>query len=304
MKRISAIALVFFLAWYGTAGQNTKNYTPVNMYMMNPLLINPGYAGAKDSWSITGMYGKSWVGMPGAGNMMTVTGHTPLGEGKVAIGFLASNNAFGINRNTNAYFYYTYRITVGAGKIGLGLRAGGNNYSRELTQAEFLNPADPVIKDESRFFPNFGVGAYWYTNDFYLGLSIPDFFFPPEGSGAFDADPRNYSYTFTGGYLFRVNDNFKVKPSTLISYSLNAPVFYQANTSFIFYQDMIWLGASYKPNGLVAIAEFQVSKWLRLGYAYEFPVGDLAGYTTGSHEFLIRFISNFELRAVNPGYFW
>ena len=91
---------------------------------MNPLLINPGYAGAQDSWSVTGMYGKSWVGMPGAGDMMTVTGHTPLGQGKVAIGFLASNNTFGANRNTNAYFYYTYRINVGAGKIWPGTARG------------------------------------------------------------------------------------------------------------------------------------------------------------------------------------
>ena len=260
MRKIAFIGIMVLIAVTGTFGQNTKNYTPVNMYMMNPLLINPGYAGAKDSWSLTGMYGKSWVGMPGAGDMMTVTGHTPLGKGKVAIGFLASSNSFGTNRNTNAYFYYTYRINVGAGKIGLGLRAGGNNYSRDLTQAEFLNPADPVIKDESRFFPNFGAGVYWYTNDFYLGISVPDFFFPPMGSETFDADPQNYNYTFTGGYLFRISENLKIKPSTLVTFSMNSPVYYQANTSLIFLQDMIWLGASYKPNGLVAIAEFQATK--------------------------------------------
>ena len=304
MNKAAITGLLILLAWPGALGQNTRNYTPVNMYMMNPLLINPGYAGSKDSWAMTGMYGKSWAGMPGAGNMMTVSGHTPVGQGRVALGFLASNNSFGINRNTNAYVYYSYRINVGAGKIGLGLRAGGNNYSRELTQAEFMNMSDPVIKDESRFFPNFGAGIYWYNSDFYLGISVPDFFFPPLGSEAFDADPQNYNYTFTGGYLFRISDNFKIKPSTLISYSFNAPVFYQANASFIFYEDMIWLGASYKPNGMVVIAEFQAAKWLRLGYAYELPIGNLTGYTTGSHEFLIRFVSNFELRAVSPGYFW
>lgn len=304
MKRIISIASLVIFILQASAGQSTKNYSPVNMYMMNPLLINPGYAGSKDSWAAAVMYGKSWAGMPGAGNMMTFTGHTPVGQGKVALGFLASNNSFGANRNTNAYFYYTYRINVGTGKIGLGLRAGGNYYARELSQAEFMDPADPVISDDSRFFPNFGFGVYWYNRNFYLGISVPDFFFPPQGSETFDASPDNYSYTFTGGYLFRISDNFKIKPSTLVSYSMNAPVFYQANTSFIFLEDMIWLGASYKPNGMVAIAEFQVAKWLRLGYAYELPTGKLAGYTTGSHEVLIRFVSSFELRAVNPGYFW
>jgi type IX secretion system PorP/SprF family membrane protein len=304
MKKLLSIGLLVVLAIAGVRGQNTKNYTPVNMYMMNKLLINPGYAGSKDSWSMTGMYGRSWVGMPYAGNMMTISGHTPLKGGKVALGFLASNNAFGVNRNTNAYLYYTYRINVGTGKIGLGLRAGGSNYARELSRAEFMNPADPVIKDESRFFPNFGAGVFWYSDEFYLGISVPDFIFPPEGSEAFTASPANYNYTLMGGYMFEFSENFKLKPSTLVSYNPDTPVFYQVTSTFILWDDHIWLGASYKPNGLVGIAEFQVARWLRLGYAYEFPMGNLSGYSTGSHEFLIRYVSTFELRAVNPGYFW
>ena len=304
MKRITFIGFLIVAAFQVSLGQNTKNYTPVNMYMMNPLMINPGYAGAQDSWSGTLMYGKNWAGIPGAGSMMTVNGHTPLGQGKVAVGFLASNNSYGASRNTSFYGYYAYRINVGAGKVGLGIRAGFNNYSRQLTKAAWHDNLDPVIMDDTRFFPNFGVGAYWYTSTFYLGLSIPDFFFPPVGSESFDASPTNYNYKLMGGYLFRINDNFKIKPSALITYVQNSPLVFQANASFIFYKDMIWVGASYKPNGLVGILEGQITKWLRLGYAYEFPTGNLAGYTSGSHEILIRFISNFELRAVSPGYFW
>ena len=287
-------------------GQNTKHYTPVNMYMMNTLLINPGYAGTKEAMSGSLMYGVNWTGMPGAGNLMAISFDSPINwlKGRVALGGLATSSTYGLNTNTNVYGYYNYRIPIGQGKLGLGLRGGVNNYSRRLTKAEFRQANDPVQLDESRWFPNFGLGVFWFTADYYVGLSIPDFFFPPSGSNAFDHDVANYNYTLVGGYIFTASDNLRIKPSALVTYTQNSPLVYQASLNFILLNDMLWLGASYKPNGIVGIVEFQFQKWLRLGYAYEFPTGDLVGFTTGSHEILLRLVYNKKLKVVSPGYFW
>ncbi len=287
-------------------GQNTKHYTPVNMYMMNTLLINPGYAGTKEAMSGSLMYGINWAGMPGAGNLTAMSFDSPIGwlKGRVALGGLATSATYGVNANTNVYGYYNYRIPLGQGKLGLGLRAGVNNYSRKLSRAEFRDPNDPVQLDESRWFPNFGLGVFWFTADYYAGLSIPDFFFPPSGSNGFDHDVANYNYTFIGGYIFTVSDNLRIKPSALLIYTQHSPLVYQATVSFILLNDMLWLGASYKPNGIVGIAEFQFQKWLRVGYAYEFPTGNLTGFTSGSHEILLRLVYNKKLHVISPGYFW
>ena len=240
-------------------GQNTKHYTPVNMYMMNTLLINPGYAGTKEAMSGSLMYGINWAGMPGAGNLMAMSFDSPINwlKGRVALGGLATSSTYGLNTNTNVYGYYNYRIPIGQGKLGLGLRGGVNNYSRRLTKAEFRQANDPVQLDESRWFPNFGLGVFWFTADYYVGLSIPDFFFPPSGSSAFDHDVANYNYTFVGGYIFTASDNFRIKPSALVTYTQNSPLVYQASLNFILLNDMLWLGASYKPNGIVGLVEFQ-----------------------------------------------
>ena len=296
------LLMIFPLVW----GQNTKHYTPVNMYMMNTLLINPGYAGTKEAMSGSLMYGNNWAGMPGAGNLMAMSFDSPVNwmKGRVALGALATSSTYGLNTNTNLYGYYNYRIPIGQGKLGLGLRAGVNNYSRRLTKADFREANDPSQLDESRWFPNFGVGVFWYTADYYVGLSIPDFFFPPSGSNAFDHDVGNYNYTFVGGYIYTVSDRFRIKPSALVTYTQNSPLVYQATLNFILLNDMLWLGASYKPNGIVGIVEFQLQKWLRLGYAYEFPTGDLTGFTTGSHEILLRLVYNKKLKVMSPGYFW
>lgn len=313
MSRLAVIGLVFGLIWGTAAGQNTKNYTPVNMYMLNPLLVNPAYAGTRESMSFTGMIGANWLDVPGAqfgkasaaGWMESGTFDFPLSE-KNAVGGMIINNSFGVNNNFVFYAHYSYRIITGAGKLSFGLRAGLNSYNRNLQNASFRDQGDPVQQfDYNRIFPNFGAGIYWYSDNYYAGISVPDFFFPPKGSENFDGDPKNYNYTFLGGYLFRISDDFKIKPSTMLSYSLNSPLAYQVNLSFIMFKDMLWLGAGYKPQGIVAMLEVQAGSPIRIGYAFEFPTGGVADYAPlGSHEILIRYDFSYKLRSVSPAYFW
>ena len=91
----------------------------------------------------------------------------------------------------------------------------------------------------------------------------------------------------------------------MITYSLNAPVAYHANLSFIMFQDRVWFGMGYKPQGLVALLEIQASSPIRIGYAFEFPTGGIRTYAPwGSHEILIRYDFSYKLRSVSPAYFW
>ena len=313
MKKLTVIGLIIIMICGNTDAQNTKNYTPVNMYMLNPLLVNPAYAGTRESMSFTGMFGANWLDIPNAriqnwdaaGLMYSATADFPLSD-KNAVGAMIVQNKFGVNRNLAFYGHYSFRIITGAGKLSFGLRAGFVSYNRDLQEALFRDPGDPVQSyDYSLIYPNFGAGIYWYSQNYFVGLSVPDFFFPPIGPEPFDGDPKNYNYTFMGGYLFRISDDFKIKPSTMLSYSTKSPLAYQANLSFIMFQDMIWLGAGYKPQGIVAFLEVQAASFLRIGYAWELPTGGVKQYAPwGSHEFLLRFDTSFELRTVSPAYFW
>ncbi|HEC44847.1 MAG TPA: type IX secretion system membrane protein PorP/SprF, partial [Bacteroides sp.] len=203
MRKLTTIGILFLMICGIGRAQNTKNYTPVNMYMLNPLLVNPAYSGARESMSFTTMLGANWVDMPNsqvknleaAGRMGSLTADFPLSE-KNAVGLMIVQNKFGVNKNFAFYGHYSYRIITGTGKLSFGLRAGFNSYNRDLQQAHFREEEDPVrFLDYSLIYPNFGAGVYWYSDDYYVGLSIPDFFFPPLGSEAFDADPKNYMYT-------------------------------------------------------------------------------------------------------------
>ena len=313
MRRIFIIGLAIMLSWGGTRAQNTKNYTPVNMYMLNPLLINPAYSGTKESISANAMMGTNWLDIPGAqlgkanaaGWMESASYDHPVSE-KIALGGLVLNNSFGVNNNFALYGHYSYRIITRFGKLSFGIRAGLNHYNRNLQKASFRESGDPVLGfDYSHTFPNFGAGVFWYSDDYYAGLSVPNFFFPPVGSEAFEASPGNYNYTFIGGYLFRLSDDFKVRPSTMLTYSLHSPLAYQLNLSAIMFQDRVWLGTGFKSKGFVVLAEVQVKTFLRVGYAFEFPTGGIREYAPfGSHEILLRFDTSWKVRTVSPAYFY
>lgn len=312
MKKIEAIVCLILLACGIMFAQNTKNFTPLNMYTRNTLLVNPAYSGARESMSATLMHGVNWPESFGAifgdgfkaGRTFSGTFDFPFKERNAVAGSFIYNS-YGVNTHLAFYGHYSFRIVTGLGKLHFGLRAGYNHYSRNLRDAVFRDQGDPMqFVEQRRGFPNFGAGVYWYSTNYYAGLSVPDFFFPPKGSESFDGDPANYNYTLIGGYLFRFSDDFKLKPSAMFMYSLKAPLAYHINLSLITFQDRIWLSTGYKSKGIVIMGEYQHSSQWRFGAAWEFPTGGVRTFVNGSFELLIRYDFSYELRAVSPAYFY
>jgi len=306
MKRITLI-ISFVLFCAAVQSQNNSVFLPFNQYMFNTLMYNPAYAGAKESLSASLMYRKQWIGMKGTPEMFALTGHTPLRNNKIALGFHVDNLSAGAGaeRSNNAFLYYSYRFLVGRGKLSLGLRAGGTIISRNLLDVDRKINDDPAFVDQTFAMPNFGAGVYYYTDKYYAGLSVPFFLSANDTIRKISADVKRYNFTGTAGMLFTFAENFKIKPSCYVQYTFDNPFLYYLSASFITLHDAIWVTGSYKSTGvIIGILEFQINKQLRLGYAYDFSIGELKGFMSGSHEILLRYDLSYSVRATNPGYFW
>jgi type IX secretion system PorP/SprF family membrane protein len=306
MKR-KGLIISFVLFCAAVQAQNNSVFLPFNQYMFNTLMYNPAYAGAKESLSATLMYRKQWIGMKGTPEMFALTGHTPLRNNKIAVGFHVDNISAGAGaeRSNNAFLYYSYRFLVGSGKLSLGLRAGGSLIARNQLDVDRKVREDPAFGDESFALPNFGAGVYYYTNRYYAGVSVPFFLCSNDTLRKISHDVKRYNFTGTAGVLLTLTENFKIKPSTYVQYTIDNPVLYYLSASFITFRDAICLTGSYKSTGeIIGILEFQINKQLRLGYAYDFSVGNLKGYMSGSHEILLRYDLSYAVRATSPGYFW
>ncbi len=76
-------------------------------------------------------------------------------------------------------------------------------------------------------FPNFGVGAYWFGDNYYVGLSAPNLFTAKHlenETGLARLGEENIHYFLTGGYVFDLNDNVKLKPAFMARAVKGAPL--------------------------------------------------------------------------------
>tara|TARA_R110002049_G_scaffold1498_5_gene11642 strand:- start:4946 stop:5881 length:936 start_codon:yes stop_codon:yes gene_type:complete len=311
MKLLKFNIAVFILLSGGVSfAQQLPQFT---QYMYNTISINPAYAGSRETLSIVGLHRSQWVGLDGAPTTQTLSVHTPMQNEKVGLGLSFINDELGYENFSYLYGDFSYTIPVGLKtKLAFGLKAGFTQYNidRELLTDPTV-VTDHFFDDVSnRFSPNMGIGAFLHTDRWYLGLSAPrilntDYNKGKQGTLDYVALER-ISYYFTGGYVFDLSNTTKFKPAMLMKATNGAPLSFDITANFLF-NDVFWLGGSYRINesaaALGAIADFQISKQLRIGYAYEYPLSELRAYTSGTHEILLMFEIFQSKRIKSPRFF-
>jgi len=250
-------------------------------------VLNPAYAGTEESINI-GLLGRSqWTGVNGAPKTYTLNVHTPLSE-KVGAGLSVIADKIGPVNENNIYADVSYKIDVAEKvKLSFGLKAGVTLLSVDnLTYAT----ADQLQNnDVNKTTPNAGIGAFLYADNYYVGLSTPNLIASDRLKSGQSTGKEEAHYFLTGGYVFTLNDNVKLKPSTLLKYNSNSPVSVDLNANVLLY-DKFEIGVGYRlDDALAAMANFQVTKNIRVGYAYDYTISDFSEYSSGSHELLLLF---------------
>jgi type IX secretion system PorP/SprF family membrane protein len=311
MKLSKFLSIAILLLSVSTAfSQQLPQFT---QYMFNTISINPAYAGSRETFSAVGLHRSQWVGLEGGPETQTLSIHTPLKNEKIGLGLSFINDKLGYENFSYIYGDFSYTIQTGVeSKLAFGIKGGFTHYNLDeelLNDPSVVN--DPFFNDVSnRWSPNIGAGLYWHTNRWYLGLSAPrilntDYNKGRNGSIDYVALER-ISYYVTGGYVFDLSENTKLKPSVLLKATNGAPLSFDISANFLF-NETFWFGAGYRINESAAaiggIADFQVSKQLRIGYAYEYPISDIRPYTSGTHEVLLMFEVFKSKRIKSPRYF-
>lgn len=302
---IQVILVVLLIIPTISIAQQLPQFT---QYMFNTISINPAYAGSREALNITALNRNQWVGLNGAPVTQTVSMHTPLRNEKIGIGLSFINDELGFENFTYIYGDFSYTVQTGLNtKLALGLKGGFTSYS--LDDRIMSDPsvaADPFFSDDiSRWNPNFGLGAFWHSDRWYLGLSAPRIInHDLNENNAFKAAER-VQYYFTGGYVFDLNKDFKFKPSYLIKATNGAPLSYDMTAMFL-YREVFWFGANYRIDDAVGfLVDLQISKQFRIGYAYDYTISDVRNtFTNGSHEFLLIYEFKFDKSKIkSPRYF-
>ena len=305
-KKITNLILVFTLLFAGMVyAQQDPHYT---QYMYNQNILNPAYAGSRGDLSI-GILGRTqWVGINGAPDTQTLNIHGAIGN-RVGLGLSVIHDVIGPAEESNLAIDFSYTIpTSESGNLAFGLKGTYNFLNVDLINGTIRNDRGDVlfdtnIKDSS---PNIGVGAYYYTDKFYAGISVPGLLenhtYQTIGNEITDVSDRMHFFG-TLGYVFDLDENLKLKPSAMVKMVQGAPVSLDLNAS-LFINETFEVGLSWREgDSLDAIIGVQASPSIRVGYAYDHTLTNLGDHNSGSHELMLLFDLDFAQNIKSPRFF-
>lgn len=276
------ITIVAFLAVATVSAQQLPQFT---QYVYNTMSVNPAYAGSRKTLSATALHRNQWAGLEGNPTTSTFSIHTPMKVSRVGLGLSYINDNLGGESTNYIYGNVSYTVPLSQSvKMSFGLNAGLTNYDLATPDVN-----DPFFRDGfSQWNPNFGAGVYVSNRMWYVGISSPRLLNTDLNAGEFAAIERN-SYYAIGGIVFDLDYGIMFKTTGITKITNGAPATYDLTASF-FFMDKFWLGGSIRFNDADSVgilADYQISKSFRLGYAYDLPTSEIRPYTGGTHEIIM-----------------
>lgn len=304
-KGILIVVVMLQLFITDMQAQQDPQYT---QYMYNMNIVNPAYAGSKESLSLGLLYRKQWVNLDGSPTSFTFSGHSPLKQ-NLGIGLSLISDKIGPINETNAYADISYTLNLNENhKLAFGLKTGATFHAIDFS---VINPTlvyeDDIFSqaNPSNVSMNLGFGLFYYTDKYYISASVPNFI----KAKHLNYDGIKYGsevshYFISGGYVFDLNPNLKFKPSFLVKTAFDAPVSFDISSNFLI-NEKLELGATFRrQDSFGGIINFLISPNLRIGYAYDQIISDLNVTTPSSHEIILLFDLNFSKKvSSSPRFF-
>ena len=271
-------------------------------------VINPAYT--TDNLGVINLgalHRSQWVGVDGAPKSSNIFVHTPINE-KIEVGFSLINDNIGdvVNEN-NLYADFAYKLNLEEyGNLSLGLKAGVTffdvNFNGFVLESGDVFTDPDFANNINKTYFNIGAGAYYNKDNYYVGLSIPNILNAKHldrNNGRYQGTEQLHLF-LTGGYVFEINDLFKLKPAFMTKAVKGAPITVDL-TANVLYDDKFEFGLGYRfTDAFSAMFNVRATPELRVGYAYDHTVSNLGPFSSGSHEIFVLY--DFDIFNLNKGF--
>jgi type IX secretion system PorP/SprF family membrane protein len=303
MKKKILMAALFF----GSMGMFAQQDAQYTQYMYNTANVNPAYAGSRGALSIFGLHRTQWVGLDGAPVTNTFALSSPLGYSGLGAGLSVVNDRIGATSTNNISADLSYTIPVSEEyDLSFGVKGSASLFSLDKDKLNIYDQSDASLYNiNNEFSPNVGAGVYFHSDKTYIGLSVPQFL---QTTRYKDNDRAVYldkmHLYLIGGYVFDLSDNVKFKPAFLLKAVQGAPLQLDLSGNFMF-NDKFVVGAAWRWGAAVsAMAGFQITQGMYIGYGYDRETTNLTHYNSGSHEIFLRFeLVNKNRGFISPRFF-
>jgi len=296
---MSWIKYILFAGFFTTAvlagmqvavAQQDPLYT---QYMNNLQIINPGFAGSNETGSVMLVARNQWVSFDGAPTTRSLSFHSPVNAYNMGVGFSVLTDKIGPLTQTGFYFDYSYFLHLGEKyQMGLGLKGGFNFYRAALADLQTVSP-DPIYSQDifKNFLPNFGVGAFVFSDNTYFGLSIPKLVENVINRNDYSTEyisKEKIHYYLVAGKKFTTGGYTQIKAHSMLRVAPNAPVTFDVTAMFGL-KEKFWVGGMYRLNDSYGLlTQFAIGKML-IGYSYDLSFSELNAFSSGTHEIMFSY---------------
>jgi type IX secretion system PorP/SprF family membrane protein len=295
MEKAKYSVILFLIVWQGLTSEGFSQQSALmTQYINNPLILNPAFAGNRNSLAIDVFSRQQWIGFENAPSSYYADIHLPLNKSMVSLGALARSDQAGPMIYNKLAFDYAYLIRVSRRAfLSLGVRGGVDHFNINLNRLQIIDFNDPEFSSDikNEFRPSAGGGFVFFTQTIYFGFSIPHVSFakmPWSSTQAIDFKTRN-EYNIMGGLNFNITREMNVKFSLLRRIVQNE-ISTTDVSMMLRYEDDFSAGLTYRMDHAAGvIMGVKINDEMKVTYSYEVPTGWDPIINKGCHELTLSF---------------
>ena len=295
MRKLYAILILimFSNSFFGQHSALTSNY------LLNIFSINPAYAGQRRAVDMTLFYRKQWLGTTGSPQTASILGSMEVKPKNLSIGFQFINDNIGLTNTSSLKLALSYRVKIDRKrKIAFGIMPGYRRMFYDYRKLRTTTAGDGAFDVNTPNVFSFisSAGAFYYSKKIYIGLSSPEIL-------NLSGNNPSVELNLIAGYIIKLNDQVVLKPSILVREIKNSPTQFDLNITSYFNEDL-GIGLAYRNrDALVAYFDWVIDKKFKVGYAYDYSIGAIRKFNSGSHEIMLNYFFGKVSQAPSPRFF-
>lgn len=266
----------------------------VSNFMINDYYYSPAIAGSKPFHSASVSYRNQWVGFADAPSLIMGNFNGSVkNRQKAGYGVTVLSEKAGLTNTTAVYLNYVQHFKLSENiRLGLGIQPGLMQYRIKLYDAILADEGDAVLTGNvySANAVDVSAGFNLYSEKFFIMASAHHLLGKQIQFTSYNSN-LDFHYNAIAGYNFKFKKKkVEIQPSVLFKYTKPVPfqITGMLKTTF---QGKYWFGLLYRTDDAVGLSlGAQIKKRFNLAYGYDYSIGPIRKYQSGSHEVTLSFI--------------
>lgn len=287
--KLKFLSIVFLLLGLRV---NAQQLTFMSQYMVDNYIMNPAAAGSYEYSPIALSARQQWVGFSDAPSTQMLTAHMNVKDHH-GVGLKLYNDMIGPLGRISIQGTYAYHVEIDRNqRLSFGLSLMFNQHKLDGSGFNIESQTDNVLTNATMSSSNLDAdfGVQYYTEDYYVGLSIPQLFQNKYsfGDNINDLNKQIRHFYFMGGYKIKIDRKYSLEPSFLMKAAPNAPVQFDVNAR-LHYDNKFWGGLSWRIKDAVSVMLGVNYDEFAFGYSFDFTTNDIRQFSSGTHEIYVAY---------------